>query len=82
MSTVRTCLRVLWRLPGRILILLVRCYQLLLGPLLGGQCRYDPSCSNYFIQAVEKYGAIKGAWKGVLRILRCHPWHPGGFDPP
>lgn len=82
MSTVHACLRVLWRIPGRILVLLVRCYQLLLSPLLGGQCRYYPSCSNYFIQAVEKYGAVKGAWKGILRILRCHPWHAGGYDPP
>ena len=62
------------RLPGLVLISG--------GPFLGKHFRYEPSCSNYFIQAVEKYGAVVGAWKGTLRILRCHPFHPGGYDPP
>ena len=70
------------RLPAGVLILMVRMYQVVLGPLLGGHCRYDPTCSAYFIEAVRKYGAMKGAWRGVLRICRCHPWHPGGYDPP
>ena len=64
------------------LILGVRCYQIVLGPLMGGQCRFTPSCSHYFIGAVRKHGPIVGAWKGVGRLLRCHPWHPGGYDPP
>lgn len=72
----------LLRLPALLLILLVRVYQIFIGPLLGKHCRYYPSCSNYFIQAVQKYGAIVGAWKGICRIGRCHPWHPGGYDPP
>jgi len=69
-------------LPGRLLIILVRLYQWLLSPLLGRHCRFEPSCSKYFIVAVQKYGAIRGTWRGVLRICRCHPWNPGGYDPP
>ena len=60
----------------------VRLYQLILSPLLGRHCRFHPSCSNYFIQAVEKYGPLKGAWRGICRIGRCNPLHPGGEDPP
>jgi len=68
--------------PGEVLILCVRFYQLCIGPLIGRHCRFHPSCSNYYIQAVRKYGAIVGSWKGICRIARCHPWHPGGYDPP
>jgi putative membrane protein insertion efficiency factor len=71
-----------WRLPAMGLVLGVRGYQIFLGPLLGKHCRFHPSCSNYFIQAVHKYGAVVGAWKGICRIGRCHPWNPGGYDPP
>jgi putative membrane protein insertion efficiency factor len=70
------------RLPARLLILAVRGYQISLSPIFGGQCRFVPSCSQYFIEAVEKYGAVRGAWKGLCRIGRCHPFHPGGWDPP
>ena len=69
-------------LPSRFLILLVRCYQWTLSPIVGRQCRFQPTCSNYFIGAVQKYGALRGAFKGIGRILRCHPFHPGGYDPP
>lgn len=72
----------LMRVPGWLLIAVVRLYQLLLSPLLGRHCRFEPSCSRYLIEAVRKYGAIRGAWRGALRILRCHPWNPGGYDPP
>lgn len=72
----------LLQLPGQIVILLVRGYQLTISPLIGPVCRFHPSCSHYFIQAVEKYGLLKGGWKGILRIFRCHPGHPGGYDPP
>jgi putative membrane protein insertion efficiency factor len=68
--------------PARFLIALVRGYQAVLSPLFGGQCRFHPSCSEYFIQAVMKYGALGGAWRGVRRVGRCHPFHPGGYDPP
>lgn len=64
------------------LILMVRMYQVILSPILGGHCRYEPTCSVYFIEALRKYGPWKGAWRGVLRICRCHPWRPGGYDPP
>jgi uncharacterized protein len=70
------------RLPACGLIACVRGYQFALSPFLGGQCRFYPSCSQYFILAVEKYGALRGALRGVWRILRCHPFHKGGYDPP
>ena len=60
---------------------LIRGYQYLLRPLLGANCRFAPSCSEYAREAVEKYGALKGSWLAVRRILRCHPYHPGGYDP-
>ena len=60
----------------------VRFYQICLRPLLPPLCRFYPSCSEYFILAVEKHGPVRGAWKGLGRICRCHPWHPGGYDPP
>ncbi|MCA9009101.1 MAG: membrane protein insertion efficiency factor YidD [Planctomycetaceae bacterium] len=69
-------------LPAATAILLVRCYQLLLSPLLGRTCRFHPSCSQYYIAAVTKYGLLSGTWRGIGRILRCHPWNPGGYDPP
>jgi putative membrane protein insertion efficiency factor len=65
-----------------VLILLVRCYQYTLSPLVGRSCRFHPTCSNYFIGAVQKYGPIRGACKGVWRICRCGPWCRGGEDPP
>ena len=72
----------LWRLPGTLLIGAARVYQWTLSPLIGRQCRFEPTCSNYFIEAVRKYGAVRGAWRGVKRIARCHPFHPGGVDLP
>jgi putative membrane protein insertion efficiency factor len=65
----------------RFLILMVRAYQLAISPYIGAHRRYTPTCSAYFIEAVEKYGALKGSWLGIRRILRCHPGHPGGYDP-
>jgi putative membrane protein insertion efficiency factor len=69
-------------LPATALIAAVRAYQWTLSPLIGGQCRFQPTCSNYFIEAVQKYGAIRGSARGVARICRCHPFHRGGVDPP
>ena len=65
----------------KILILMVRFYQIAISPYIGAHCRYTPTCSAYFIEAVEKYGAFKGSWLGIKRILRCHPGRPGGYDP-
>lgn len=70
------------RLPAHLLVALAKCYQWTVSPMLGRCCRFEPSCSEYFIAAVRKYGAIRGVWLGIRRILRCHPWHPGGYDPP
>jgi uncharacterized protein len=64
-----------------LLIALLRTYQYAISPFLGRRCRYYPSCSEYAVEAVEKHGAIKGGWLGVKRVCRCHPWHPGGYDP-
>lgn len=65
----------------RILIFIIRVYQYTLSPLLGPRCRFYPSCSCYAQTALEQYGVIKGGWLAVRRLLRCHPWHPGGVDP-
>lgn len=65
----------------RALTALIHAYQYGISPFLGRSCRYYPSCSAYALEAVEKYGAIKGGWLGVKRIARCHPWHLGGYDP-
>jgi len=64
------------------LIGLVRAYQWSIGLVLPRACRFQPTCSEYFIGAVRKYGPLRGAGKGFRRILRCHPWNPGGCDPP
>lgn len=69
-------------LPSWVLIFLVRCYQVCLSPLLGRNCRFTPTCSNYFIQAVEKYGPVSGSLRGIWRICRCNPFCRGGHDPP
>ena len=68
-------------LVARLLVLGVRGYQIALSPMLGGQCRYYPTCSAYGIEAVEKHGALRGVWLTVRRIGRCHPFRSGGFDP-
>jgi hypothetical protein len=65
----------------RMLLALIRGYQYAISPLLGRNCRYFPTCSEYAAEAVTKYGAIRGGWLGVKRVCRCHPWHPGGYDP-
>jgi putative membrane protein insertion efficiency factor len=72
-------------LPVRILLVLVRAYQIVLSPLmalLGARCRFHPSCSAYALEVIRKDGAFKGSLRAAGRLLRCHPLHPGGFDPP
>ena len=66
---------------SRLLILAVRLYQYALGPLLGGQCRFVPSCSQYFVEAVRRRGALRGSLMGLWRLLRCNPLCKGGYDP-
>ncbi|MCS6797512.1 MAG: membrane protein insertion efficiency factor YidD [Myxococcota bacterium] len=61
---------------------LIRLYQRTVSPLLGPVCRFDPSCSRYTACCIERFGLLRGVWLGSRRLLRCHPWHPGGHDPP
>lgn len=68
--------------PSWLLIAAVRGYQLGVSPFIGPRCRFQPTCSQYFIEAVQKYGAIRGSWRGLCRIGRCHPWGGSGYDPP
>jgi len=65
----------------KIMILLIRGYQIFISPWFGAKCRFYPTCSTYFIQALEKYGVFKGSFLGIKRILKCHPWNDGGYDP-
>lgn len=63
------------------LIFSIKLYQRVMSPLFPPTCRFSPTCSHYMILSLEKYGAIKGLWLGIKRILKCHPWNPGGYDP-
>ena len=69
------------KIPAKFLILLIRLYQVTLSPWLGKSCRYVPTCSNYGIEAIEKYGFFKGGWLTFKRILSCNPWGGSGYDP-
>ena len=69
------------RWPRVVAMGLIRAYQMSLSHIMLSQCRFTPSCSRYTYEAVERYGALRGSWMGVKRILRCHPFHPGGYDP-
>ncbi|HXX53327.1 MAG TPA: membrane protein insertion efficiency factor YidD [Thermodesulfovibrionales bacterium] len=66
---------------ANVIILILKVYQYVFSPLFHGSCRFSPSCSVFSIEAVGKYGAVKGSYLSVRRILRCHPFHPGGYDP-
>jgi len=65
----------------RLLIILVKAYSTLLSPVLGNNCRYYPTCSAYMVEAIERFGALRGTWLGIKRLSRCHPFHEGGVDP-
>lgn len=64
-----------------IAVFLIRLYQWTVSPLLGPRCRFHPTCSRYALEAITTFGVLRGGWLAVRRIGRCHPWHPGGFDP-
>ncbi len=68
-----------WRVQP--LLWLIRAYQLAISPMLGNRCRFHPSCSDYAMEALRRYGLLKGLWLAVRRVGSCHPWHPGGYDP-
>jgi hypothetical protein len=65
-----------------IVLFAIRVYWWTLSPLIGRACRFDPTCSRYTYACVERFGALRGSWLGLRRIARCHPFHPGGYDPP
>ncbi|MDA8168299.1 MAG: membrane protein insertion efficiency factor YidD [Nitrospiraceae bacterium] len=65
----------------KLVLLLIEFYRAALSPYLPSSCRFTPSCSLYSKEAIERYGLLKGGWMGVKRILRCHPWNDGGYDP-
>jgi hypothetical protein len=65
----------------RLLVALIHGYQYVLSPWWGRQCRFFPTCSNYAIEALERHGSLRGSWLAMRRVLRCHPWNPGGHDP-
>jgi putative membrane protein insertion efficiency factor len=67
---------------ARVLVWLIRLYQRALSPLLGPTCRFHPSCSHYASACIERFGALRGGWLSARRLARCHPFHPGGYDPP
>lgn len=69
------------QITGEIFIIMVRFYQVCLSPFFSPCCRFYPSCSEYTITAIRKYGPFKGVFSGLMRLLRCHPLHPGGYDP-
>ncbi len=64
-----------------IALFLIKAYQLIISPLIGSNCRYQPTCSHYAAEAIARFGVIRGSWMAVKRIARCHPWHEGGYDP-
>lgn len=64
-----------------VMILVIKGYQMLISPLFPPSCRFYPTCSTYFMQALQKYGFLKGSYLGMKRIVKCHPWNPGGYDP-
>ncbi|AKO94502.1 membrane protein insertion efficiency factor YidD [Priestia filamentosa] len=65
----------------KLLLWLIRGYQLFISPLSPPRCRFHPTCSHYGLQSIQRFGAIKGTYLTIKRILKCHPFHPGGFDP-
>jgi uncharacterized protein len=64
-----------------LLRLAIRLYQWTVSPLIGPACRFYPSCSHYALGCIERFGVLRGGWLTLRRLARCHPWHPGGFDP-
>ncbi|WP_438811202.1 membrane protein insertion efficiency factor YidD [Rhodopirellula halodulae] len=63
-------------------VLAIRWYQVVISPMMGPSCRFTPTCSAYAIEAIQKHGPFRGTWRAIKRIGRCHPWNPGGYDPP
>ena len=68
-------------IPKRAALAVIRLYQLTLSPFIGRQCRFHPTCSHYAAEAIANFGVVRGSWLALRRLFRCHPFHPGGFDP-
>lgn len=81
LAHLRRVARAIMRLPQKILVTLVKGYRLLLSPWLGSSCRFEPTCSAYSLQALQQHGATKGSYLTLYRLVRCHPWCNGGYDP-
>lgn len=81
MSAPARALAPLGRAAAWVAVALVRVYQLFISPLLPAACRYTPTCSAYAVEALERYGVLRGGWMALKRIARCHPFRPGGSDP-
>jgi uncharacterized protein len=81
MGAMRAVLRILAKLVEQALVAMVCFYQVAISPILIGNCKYCPSCSDYFIQAVREWGVVRGSWLGFKRLARCTPWGAGGIDP-
>lgn len=64
-----------------LVIFLIKTYQLGVSPFIGNNCRFSPTCSQYMAEAINNNGVVKGCWLGIQRLFKCHPWHPGGYDP-
>jgi putative membrane protein insertion efficiency factor len=80
-ENLRRFVRAAAKLPSRLVVLLLRLYRLVISPLYGPTCRFYPTCSEYALIAVERHGVLRGGWLSVRRLVRCHPWNPGGVDP-
>lgn len=81
MPTAEGTLTGLAALPRRLLAAAIRVYQRVISPALPPACRFTPSCSHYALEAITRHGALRGSWLAARRLARCHPFHPGGFDP-
>lgn len=81
-SRVRLVAGWLLRAPAALMLFMIRIYWFTLSPIIGRVCRFEPSCSRYTATCIHRFGALRGGWLGVRRIARCHPFHPGGYDPP
>ncbi|MAW33118.1 MAG: membrane protein insertion efficiency factor YidD [Proteobacteria bacterium] len=64
-----------------LVIFVIKTYQVGVSPFIGNNCRFSPTCSQYTVETINKKGVVKGCWLGVCRLFKCHPWHPGGYDP-
>ncbi|HRP33876.1 MAG TPA: membrane protein insertion efficiency factor YidD [Agriterribacter sp.] len=74
-------MKIVWKILSLPFIGLIKCYQLIISPILGPKCRFTPTCSQYALESIKKYGILKGGWLAIKRISRCHPWGGHGYDP-